>query len=89
MNIVRVFLTYNLSFRAHPRYYSEKSDMSPMANIALDMAVQKVSRGRKGFVGVRNYIHNCPECGVKFWSDRKEERCCGRWKCFRVAWGRL
>jgi hypothetical protein len=89
MNIIRVFLFYNFGLRAHPRYYSEKGGMPPMVNTFLDMGVQKISRGRKGFVGVRNYEHDCPVCQVHFWSDRKEEKSCGRWKCFKEVWGKV
>lgn len=86
MNLLHIFLYYNFSFRAHPRYYSEKGPAPDVARIFIDNSVQKLTKGKKGFVGVRNYEHQCPVCKVKFWSDRKEEKCCGRWKCFREAY---
>ena len=89
MNIVMVFLNYNFNVRAHPRYYSEKNDLAPSVNIVLDQTVQRFTKGRKGFVGVRNYEHQCPVCKVKFWSDRKAEKSCGRWKCFKEVWSKV
>ena len=82
MNIIKTFLIYNFSLKAHPRYYSEKGPAPDVIRISIDNAVQKFTKGKKGFVGVRNYTHKCPVCNVEFWSDRDAEKSCGRWKCF-------
>lgn len=89
MNVVKAFLIYNFNPRAHPRYYSEKGGVPSAVNIMIDQKVQDLTKGRKGFVGVRNYEHDCPVCGVHFWSDRKAEKSCGRWKCFKEVYRKL
>lgn len=80
LKIIKAFILYNL--KVSSRYYSENGEIKT-ANIQADALAQKASKGRYGFVGVRNYGHICKICNVKFWTEKKEGDTCNRWKCYK------
>ena len=64
---------------------SEEEPILSTQGAAIDKVAQKMTKGKYGWGAAHLHPHKCAICGLKFWSEKKDDKpLCQKWACYKA-----